>query len=85
MVSVAVVSTNREGCLPIKLLGSARRPAGKQSVCTDHNTQETEHSFGQTEGEVGHKPDCTVCVCVRACVRACVCEREREREREREK
>lgn len=52
----------------IKLPGSVRRPAEKQSMCTDHNTQETEHSFRQTEGGVGPKPDCTarvhICVCV---------------------
>ena len=75
MVSVAVASTTRGGYFLIKLLESVRRPVGKQSMCTDHNTQETEHSFGQTEREVGHKPDCSVCVCV--CV--CVCVR-RERQ-----
>lgn len=54
VVSVAVVSTSTEDHFLIKLLGSVRRPTGKQSVCADHNTQETEHSFGQTEGEVEH-------------------------------
>lgn len=68
MVSVAVVATTREDYFLIKLFRSVRRSAGKQSMCTDHNTQETEHSFGQTEGEVGHKPDCIVCVCVSVCM-----------------
>lgn len=62
VVSVAAVSTSQEGHFLNKLLGSVRRPTGKQSMCTDHNTQETMHSFGQTEEEVGHMPDCTVYV-----------------------
>lgn len=64
LVSVAVVSTCRQGHFLIKLLGSTdtKRPTREQTVCTDHNTQEAKHSFDQTEGEVEKKPDCTVCV-----------------------
>lgn len=70
--AVSVASASATDCL---LTVSKRldlietRPAVKKSVCSDHNTQEMEHSFGQTEKEMGHQPDC-VCVCVGVCMRS---------------